>query len=78
MKHPVVVKHILYYMGVLPSPHKKSLYKQLSFIDSLVRTVMKGVPVHGSPALRMLCFLTLKLRQSCTISKHDKTVKTEQ
>ena len=72
------MKHILYGMGVLPSPHKKSLYNHLSFIDSVVWTVVRGGQAHGSPALHMLCFLTLNLRLSHTISKHHKTVKTEQ
>ena len=71
------MKHILYDKGVLPSPHK-SLYNHLSFIDSVVWTVVRGGPAHGSPALHMLCFLTLNLRLSHTISKHHKTVKTEQ
>ena len=68
------MKHILYGMGVLPSPHKKGLYNHLSFIDGRVWTVVRGWLAHGSPALHMLCFLTLKLRLSQTISKHDKTV----
>ena len=67
------MKHILYDIGVLPSPHKKRFfYNHLSF--SLGRTVVRWGPAHGSPALHMLCFRTLKLRLSQTISKHDKTV----